>query len=108
MSTVVSKLPVTVSPEVYEYTSKHGVGEPLQRLLEATPRIYPNALSIKVFMEQDVEDKELWFIVFEVRVPAGDVSDHLAADRRWGEEWARAYPYPRNHSFVLKLEPIEQ
>ena len=58
-------------------------------------------------MKQDVEEKDLWFIVFEVRVP-GDVSDSLAADRRWGEEWARAYPTPRNHSFVLSLELIEQ
>ena len=58
MSTLppVGTLPaVTVSLEVYEYTSKHGIEAPLQRLLEATPCIYPLAKSIQVFMEQDVE-----------------------------------------------------
>ncbi len=106
MSTVLpieSKLAVTVAPEVYEYTEKHGIEEPLQRLLEATPRIYPNAKSIRVFMEQDVEDKEMWFIVFEVYVLIADYPDYLAAQNLWGQEWMHAYPYPRMHSFVLDL-----
>ena len=99
----VSKPTVTVSPEVYEYTSKHGIEGPLQRLLEATPRICPAADSIRVLMRQDVEDDDLWFIVFEVRVPAKDLPDVLAAENLWVEEWMRAYPYPRMHSFVLDL-----
>ncbi len=103
MPALVAKPPVTVLPEVYEYTSKHGIEEPLQRLLEATPRIYPNAKSIQVFMEQDVEIKDMWFIVFEVYVLKADYPDFLAAEKRWSEEWMRAYPYPRNHSFVLDL-----
>jgi hypothetical protein len=97
-------LAVTVSPEVHAYTSKHGIEAPLQRLVEATPRIYPTATSIKVYMEQDVEDSDLWFIVFEVFVPSADIPDYVAAQRPWGEEWMRAYPPPRMHSFVLSLE----
>jgi hypothetical protein len=103
MPTLITKPPVTVSPDVYEYTRKHGIEEPLQRLLEATPRIYPNAKSIRVFMEQDVDDKDMWFIVFEVFVLTADYPDFLAAEKRWGEEWMRAYPYPRMHHFVLDL-----
>ena len=103
MAPIVSKPPMSVSPDVYEYTRKHGIEEPLQRLLEATTRIYPNAKSIRIFMEQDVEDKEMWFIVFEVYVPIADCPDFLAAENRWGEEWMLAYPYPRMHHFVLDL-----
>jgi hypothetical protein len=99
---------MTVSPDVYEYARKHGIEAPLRRLLEATPRIYPNALSIKVFMEQDVAIEDLWVIVFEVRVPAGDVTDFVAAQRPWGEAWMEAYPCPRKHSFVLSLRPVSQ
>jgi hypothetical protein len=95
--------PLTVSPEVYEYTRKHGIEAPLRRLLEATPRLYPTALSVKVFLEQDVEDGELWFIVFEVYVSTADFPDYLAAQNAWGEEWLKAYPGPRMHSFVLRL-----
>jgi hypothetical protein len=102
---VASKPPMTVSPEVYEYAGKHGIGAPLERMLEATPRVFPTATSIRVFMEPDAEEAGLWFIVFEVRIPATDVPDYLAARRLWGEEWARAYPYPRLHHFVLSLEP---
>ncbi len=103
MPAVASKPPMTVSPEVHEYASKHGIEAPLERLLEATPRIYPNAKSIRVFMEQDVEIKDMWFIVFEVFVLTADYPDYMAAVKLWDEEWMRAYPYPRNHSFVLDL-----
>jgi hypothetical protein len=106
MPPVVSKPAVTVSPEVYEYTSKHGIEAPLERLLEATLRIYPNALSIKVYMEKDVEEAGLWFIVFEVCMAAADVPDYVAARRPWIDAWMEAYPYPRMHSFVLSLETI--
>ena len=106
MAPIVSKPPVSVSSEVYEYTRKHGIEEPLRRLLEATPRIYPNALSIKVFMEQDVEEAELWFLVFEVCLAAADIRDYVAARRPWVEAWMNAYSYPRMHHFVLSLEPV--
>jgi hypothetical protein len=103
MQTVATKPTTTVSPEVYEYTGKHGIEEPLRRLLEATQRIYPTADSIRVLMRQDVEDQDTWFIVFRVRVPAKDLPDVLAAENLWAEEWMRAYPSPRMHSFVLDL-----
>ena len=97
---------MTVSPEVYEYTSKHGIEAPLQRLLEATPRVFPTATSIKVYLKQDVSIEDLWFVTFEVRVSAGDIPDYVEAKQRWGEEWERAYPCPRLHSFVLRLIPV--
>ncbi len=108
MPTLVAKPPVTVSPDVYEYTSKHGIEAALERLLEATPRVFPTAMSLNVFMEADPDIRDYWFIVFELRVPASDLADPVAADRRWGEEWARAYPYPRTHHFVLSLIPVKE
>jgi hypothetical protein len=108
MPPAVSKPPMTVAPEVYEYASKHGIEGALQRLLEATPRVFPTAISLNVFMEADPEIRDYWFIVFELRVPAADLTDPVAADRRWGEEWARAYPYPRMHRFVLSLIPVKE
>jgi hypothetical protein len=107
MPPVVSSPLITVSPEVHEYAAKHGIEAPLQSLLEATPRIYPTATSIQVFMEQDVDDKNLWFIVFEVWMPAADVPDYVAARQPWIEAWTQAYPYPRMHSFVLSLETVK-
>jgi hypothetical protein len=103
MPAVVSKPPMTVSPEVYEYASKHGIEAPLERLLEATPRIYPNAKSIQVYMEQDVQDHDMWFIVFEVYVLTADYPDYIAAGNLWSEEWMHACPSPRMHHFVLDL-----
>jgi len=103
MPAVASKPPMTVSPAVYEYAKKHGIEAPLERLLEATPRIYPNAKSIQVYMEPDFEEKDVWFIVFEVYVLVADYPDSTAARKLWGDEWMRAYPYPRNHFFVLHL-----
>ncbi len=105
--TIVSNPPMTVSPEVQEYANKHGISETLQCLLEATPRIYPTATSIRVYLKQDVSIEDLWFLTFEVRVPAADIPDHVQAKRRWGDEWARAYPTPRLHSFVLRLVPVD-
>jgi hypothetical protein len=98
---------VMVSPEVRAHVRAHGVEGPLERLVEATPRIYPSAVSIQVYLESDVEDEDLWFIVFEVRVPASDVPEHRVAQRSWIDEWMEAYPCPRTQHFVLSLEPVE-
>jgi hypothetical protein len=107
MPPIVSKPPMTVAPEVYEYAKKHGIEGPLERLLEATPRIYPHALSIRVHMEKDLEEAGLWFIVFEVCMAAPDVPDYVAARRPWFEAWMQAYPCPRMHSFILSLETVK-
>jgi hypothetical protein len=100
---VASGVAPVVSPDVVEYARKHGIEATLQQLLAVTPGLYPSARSIKVYMQQDVEDELLWFIVFEVTVRLAEVPDFLEAEKRWGAEWLRAYPYPRNHHFVLDL-----
>ncbi len=58
-------------------------------------------------MEQDADDKDLWFIVFEVCMLGVDIPDYVAARRPWIEAWMQAYPYPRMHSFVLSLETVK-
>jgi hypothetical protein len=96
-----------VSPEVCEYARKHGIEPTVQQLIDVTPRLYPTARSIRVFMEQDAEIEELWFLVFEVEVPKVDVPDCLAAEKRWLDEKRKAYPYPRNHAIILHLIRID-
>jgi hypothetical protein len=106
-SAVSSAVVPVVSPEVIEYARKHGIEATVQHLIAVTPRLYPTARSIKVFMEQDAEIKDLWFTVFEVEVPRVDVPDCLAAEKRWLDEKQKASPYPRNHSIVLTLIRID-
>jgi hypothetical protein len=105
---VVSTLPVAnVSPDVWEYARKEGIEAPVRYLVEATPRVFPTASAIKVYLKADPEIKDLWFIVYEVHVSEADVPDYVAAHTRWGEEWEQGYPYPRNHSLVLSLRLVE-
>jgi hypothetical protein len=102
-----SGVAAVVSPEVVEYCRKHGIEPTLQQLVAVTPELFPTAQSIKVFMEQDVALEDLWFLVFEVKVPKADVPDFLAADKRWGDEWLKAEPYPRKHHIILQLIRVD-
>lgn len=103
---VTAVVPV-VEPELIEYAKKHGLETVVQRLVEATQRVFPTALSIKVYLEQDVALEELWFVVFEVKATKADVPDYLVAKKRWGQEWLQIYPMPRQHSLILSLHRVE-
>lgn len=94
----------TVSPEVWEYARKEGIEGPVRHLVEATPRVFPTATAISVSLEPDVEIPGYWFVVYEVHVAGGDVPDYVAARDRWGAEWERGYPTPRNHALILSLQ----
>lgn len=97
------KVVPVIEPEALEYAKAEGLEAVVQRLVQATQRVFPTVLSIRVRLIRDVEVADLLSVMFEARVPEGDVPNYLEAHRRWGEEWLQAYPYPRNHSLFLRL-----
>jgi hypothetical protein len=47
------------------------------------------------------------YIVFEVRVPAVDVPDYVAAMHRWSDELFRVCPTTEVCRFVMTLIPVD-
>jgi hypothetical protein len=95
-----------IEPDAVEYAKAQGIEGVVRQLAEATARLYPTARSVRVLIRPDAEIPDYWFVIFEVRVPHSDVPDVpdvLAAERRWIPEYLRIYPYPRNHSLLLRL-----
>jgi hypothetical protein len=105
MSSIAS-VPVTRYPwpaDVLAFATKHKVDQYLEPLMEVTRTLFPSA-EIKVLFENDWEYPEEQFIVFVVHLPRLDISDFLAADRKWREEKLRVCPVGALHLFVFSLE----
>jgi hypothetical protein len=92
-----------IEPEAAEYAKKEGIEDVVQRLAEATARVYPAALAIRVLVRPDPELTDYWFVVFEVRTLSADLPDWREADHRWFLEYLQAYPYPRNHVLISRV-----
>ena len=65
--------------------------EPLHHLLQ---RLYPSAIGLRAFLEEDPEIGADQHILFEVRVPLADAPDYLAATRLWYEEFPKIHADP--------------
>src|SRR5947208_2825724 len=102
MSTAVSQ-PTVWPPDLLEYARRHGVEHVLEPLLEATRQVFPTARDVRVYLEPDVALPDLWFIVYEVRLPRMSAQDFIAADRQWGREEMRLYPPPTRVAFSLRV-----
>jgi hypothetical protein len=101
MSTITPAQQV-ISVDVIEYARKHGVEKVLEPLLEVTKQIFPTAHNVSVHLEQDVALTDLWFIVYEVRLPAATrVADVGIAEKTWRAEERRLQPSPVQTAFVL-------
>src|SRR5438132_13851147 len=77
-------LPV-VPPEVWAFAEQHGVRAYLYPLLELVRRLFPQA-PLTVLLEDDPEIANDWHIVFEADRHGLDVSQLVAAQRRWSQE----------------------
>jgi hypothetical protein len=95
-----------IEPDVVEYAKAQGIEDVVRRLADATARVYPTATSVRVHLRPDAEIPNYWFVIFEARVPKGDVPDSLEAEDPWEAEYERAYPSPRNHTLVLRLKRV--
>ncbi|MGL4555531.1 MAG: hypothetical protein ACRC33_30550 [Gemmataceae bacterium] len=91
---------VTVDPEVLAHADAIGLRAALDHMVEATPRLYPAARSIRVLLRPDHQYPQMnitWWI--EGPYPAG--GEWPRARREWDEEFARVVPAPRDHHFYL-------
>ena len=95
------------TPEVLAYAAKFEVADYLEPLRQATLQLFPTAASLRVYLEDDPEIRDLTFLVFEVQVPKCDLPDPCGAKRRWNEEFFRIHTQPRQCPFVLSLLAVK-
>jgi hypothetical protein len=107
MSTTITREAWTWTPDVLAYADRYNLRPYLDRVLDATHQLFPNANSIEVFTEPDAEDKDLIFLVFEVYIAQKHVPDYLGADHAWQEAYRRIVPGPYHAAvcFSLRAEP---
>lgn len=93
MSSIAPSLPVPVAPpDVVIFAEKHGVGEYLPAVLAMTRRIFPH-WPINVYLEEDLEIANDWYIIVEVRIPDEAESEKVAElHRQWGGELFKVCP----------------
>ena len=94
--------------EVLEFAAAKQIQPYLDPFLEATRRLFPTARALDIYVEQDVEIRDLRFLVFEVKVSVRDVPNFLEAHNRWGRELFRLCPAPLVFHFCLCLERVVQ
>jgi hypothetical protein len=89
--------------EVLAFAEQEQVRPYLDPLLEVTRQLFPTARSLRVYVETDHELRDVRWIIFDAQVPAQDVPDYLAVERRWNEESFRICPAPLICTIVLRL-----
>jgi hypothetical protein len=80
--------------DVVNFAVQHQVDAYLDPVMAAIQRTFPTATSVRAFVEDDPELRDVWYIVLEVRVPAADVPDYVAAKRPWYRELSQIWPKP--------------
>ena len=93
------------TPEVLAYAAKFEVADYLEPLRQATLRLFPSATSLRVYLEDNPEIRELTFLIFEVQVPECDVPNWRDAHRRWSDAFYSLLPRPHQCPFALRLRP---
>jgi hypothetical protein len=89
--------------DVQDFARRQRVDAYLNPLLEATRGVFPTARDVRVFLEGDPEIRDDWHIIFEVRVPRGDVPHSVRAQHFWIDELYRICPAPLVCVFRLAL-----
>src|SRR2546425_418711 len=92
-------------PDVIECARRYKVDAYLEPLRNALQEAFPMARSLKVFAETDPEIPDHYYIVFELRLPLVDVTDHVAARQRWDEVRRHICFPPGAYPFCLALLP---
>ena len=90
-------------PEVVTYAMKFNVADYLEPLRQATLRLFPTAQSLRIYLQDDPEIRDLTFLIFELRVPEADIPNWLEAYSRWEDEFYGLLPRPHQCPFVLHL-----
>ena len=107
MSTITATTPAFQWPaDILDFAARNQVGSYLDPLLSAAHQLYPTACSVRVTLEHDRELRDVACIVFEVKVPKGDISNYALAKRAWGDELFRICPAPLVCNFCQILIPV--
>jgi hypothetical protein len=92
--------------EVVSFAERFEAASYLEPLRKATLRMFPEAVELSVFLQDDPEVRELTFLVFELQVPRNAVPNFVEAQRRWVAEYLRICPSPRSCPFCFNLLPV--
>ncbi len=92
--------------DVLAFAAQHQVQPYLDPLLEVLRRLFPTALQLQVYLEEDPEIRDDWHIIFDMQVPRQDVPNFVEAMRRWHEESFRCCPAPLICIFRLCLQLV--
>jgi hypothetical protein len=99
--------PWTWSPEVLAFAKEQNVAQYLEPLLEVTRQLFPTTQSLKVYVDQDPEIRDLRSIVFEPHVPDKDLPSFVEAVHSWHRGLRRFCPAPLACVFSLFLNVVE-
>jgi len=95
-----------IPPEVQRFAAEKGIEKYLSAALEITGRVFAGA-GLKLYLEQDWDYPEEWFIVFEVTLQGWDEERTWEADRQWYGELLECCPFPQNRMFDLRMRSAE-
>ena len=104
-------IPLTVTPptfqwseEVRSYAASQEVEPYLEPLLAAARRIFPKAVRIEVYVEQDPELRDVRAIIFDVRAPGMTLAEARVTRKEWNEALFAICPAPKVCTFPLRLD----
>ena len=105
---ITTPTPWTWSADVLAFAAEQNVASYLDPLLEVTRQIFPTALDLKVYVDDDPEIRDDRHIVFELRVPEGDVPAFVETRHRWHRELRRFCPSPLVCVFRLFVQLVSR
>jgi hypothetical protein len=89
--------------EVLDFGARLRIADLLDPVRQTIDRLFPDAQSICVRLEEDPEIRDDCHVAFEVRASSASVPDFGAAKRHWHEELFRLCPAPLVCYFRLVL-----
>ncbi len=94
--------------DVLAFAAAKDVQAYLEPLREATLRLFPRALWLKVQLVDDPSIPDLQQIVFHAKVPRQDIPNFVDALHSWNHELDRCCPRLLSHHFCFILDPAAE
>jgi hypothetical protein len=92
--------------DVLAFAAKHQVQPYLDPLLEVLRRLFPAAIRLQVYLEDDPEIRDDWHIIFDVQVRGWNVPQVREAQAEWHGELLHRCPGPLVCIFRLCLDVV--
>jgi hypothetical protein len=88
---------VTIQPDTLVYAKERGVAEHLPAVLEMTRRVFPDARTVEVTVEDDVTNTGPRFLIVTVFIP-----------KDWGESRSYYLTYEQWEEALFQICPARQ